>query len=142
MSDFHDSLIQFAYEQQITCDIANSSYYLESLNGIAEGRKSEDLKTKAAIEASTGKLSNTEIKEAYNSFNLNIHNPMLDDEHIIGVFKSRAADAPLHEAELRRNLTIIGRHRQSQRIEEFAANSKLYAEQIIMMADDPSCDNL
>lgn len=142
VSDFHDSLIQFAYEQQIACDMASSSYYLESLNGIAEGRKSEDLKTKAAIEASTGKLSSTEIKEAYASFNLDIRNPRLDDEHIIGVFKSRAADAPLHEAELRRNLTIIGRHRQSQRIEEFAANSKSCMEQIIMMANNPSCKNL
>lgn len=122
--NFHDSLIQFAYERQVSCDPGNGSYYLESLNGIAEGRKSEDLKTKAAIEASTGKLSSTEIREAYASFNLNMHSESLDDEHIIGVFQSRAADAPLQEAQLRRDLTTIGKHRQSLKIEEFAANSK------------------
>ena len=124
VGNFHDSLIQFAYERQVSCDPGNSSYYLECLDGIAEGRKSEDLKTKAAIEASTGKLSNTEIKEAYASFNLNMYLDGLGDEHIIGVFQSRAADAPLQEAQLRRNLTTIGKHRQSRKIEEFAANSE------------------
>ena len=44
VGNFHDSLIQFAYERQVSCDPGNSSYYLECLDGIAEGRKSEDLK--------------------------------------------------------------------------------------------------
>ena len=122
--DFSDNLIQFAYERQCTCDPVNLPYYLECLQGIAEGRNSEDLRTRTAIEASTGKLSMRDIREAYRSLGLDAQNPLFDDDHIIGVFRSRVSDAPAQEGEMRQALALIGHHRRSSKIEQFASNSE------------------
>lgn len=123
--DFHDDLIIFGYERQIACDPCNGPYYLECLQGIGEGRKSEDLQTKAAIEASSGKISIKDIREAYKSFGLEYGSQPNDDETIIGMFQSRVADAPRQESDLRRALHIIGLERGSSSIQHVASNSKL-----------------
>lgn len=124
MLDFHDDLISFAYERQIACDISNSPYYLECLQGIANGRNSEDLQTKVAIEASSGKVSVHDIREAYKSFGLDMQSIFHDDDTIIGTFQSRVADSPVQEPDLRRALDIIGQHRKSASIQHVASNSK------------------
>ena len=123
--DFHDDLIAFGYERQILCDPVHAPYYLECLQSIAEGRKSEDLQTKAAIEASSGKISVKDIREAYKSFGLDYGRERYDDETIIGMFQSRIADAPRQESDLRRALHIIGLERGSLAIQHIASNSKL-----------------
>ena len=103
MCDFHDSLVEYAYNKQCHSDNSNSSYYLECLQGIAEGRASEELRVKAAIEASTGKVSMQELREAYEAFGLDMNSSLLDDDHIIGTFQSRITDAPRQESGLRRH---------------------------------------
>ena len=122
--DFHDELICFSYERQIACDAENSPYYLECLQGIAEGRSSEDLQTKVAIEASSGKFSVRDLREAYQSLGLDIRSVFYDDDTIIGSFQSRIADAPRQEPDLRRALYMIGEHRKSVRIQHVASNGK------------------
>ena len=113
----------------------NGPYYLECLQGIARGRKSEDLQTKAAIEASSGKVSRSDIKAAYNEFGLDFRGPFLDDDTIIGNFQSRIADAPRQEADLRRALSIIGTDRGSSRIQHIASNSKCSSGDILPRID-------
>ena len=117
-------MIGFAYDRQIDCDPKNTPYYLECLQGIAEGRKSEDLQTKSAVEASTGKISLQDIRDAYKSFGLEYRSEHLDDEHIIGTFQARVADAPKQEPELRRALRIIGQNRLSRKIQQVASNGR------------------
>lgn len=124
--DYHDELLSFAYDRQVECDPIHAPYYLECLRGIATGRNSEDLQTKAAIEASSGRVSVKEIREAYQSFGLEYDGPFLDDDTIIGTFQSRAVDAPRQDAELRRALTIIGQERGSTKIQHVASNSKCF----------------
>ncbi|KAL8928475.1 MAG: hypothetical protein Q9208_001709 [Pyrenodesmia sp. 3 TL-2023] len=121
--DFHDELIKFSYERQIVVDPGNVPYYLESLQGIAEGRKSEDLQTLVAIEASSGKVSAGDVRKAYKLLDLDFGSPYLDDDLIIGSFQSRATDAPRQEPELRRALQIIGQDRSSQKMQSIASRS-------------------
>lgn len=122
--DFHDDLIHFAYQRQIDTDPGNTPYYLECLQDIAEGRKSEALHTLAAIEASSDKISLKDVREAFKSFGLDFASSFLEDDIIIGNFQSRVSDAPRQEAELRRALKIIGQHRSSEKIQQVASNGR------------------
>ncbi len=122
--DFHDDLIHFAYQRQIDTDPGNTPYYLECLQDIAEGRKSEALQTFAAIEASSDKISLKDVREAFKSFGLDFPSSSLEDDIIIGNFQSRVSDAPRQEAELRRALKIIGQHRSSDKIQQVASNGR------------------
>lgn len=128
-ADFHDNLLIFGYERQLACDPLNEPYYLECLQCIAngrikDGRESEDLQTKVAIEASSGKVSMKDIREAYGSFGLQGPWGHYHDETIIGMFQSRIADAPRQESDLRRALNIIGLDRGSASIQHVASNSR------------------
>lgn len=122
--DFHDDLIKFSYKRQLVADPDNLPYYLESLQGIAEGRKSEELQTLVAIEASSGKVSANDVRKAYKLLDLDIGSAFLDDDGIIGSFQARAADAPRQEPELRRALQIVGQDRSSQKIQFVASKSR------------------
>ncbi|KAI4282274.1 MAG: hypothetical protein L6R35_005449, partial [Caloplaca aegaea] len=122
--DFHDDLIKFSYERQLVVDPDNVPYYLESLQTIADGRKSEDLQTLVAIEASSGKVSAQDVRDAYKLLDLDVASAYLDEDVIIGTFQSRVADAPRQEAELRRALQIIGQDRSSEKIQFMASKSR------------------
>ena len=102
----------------------NIPYYLECLQGIASGRKSEDLQTKSAVEESTGKISLQDVRDAYRSFGLEFRSEYLDDDNIIGTFQARVADAPKQEPELRRALRIIGQNRSSTKIQQVASTGR------------------
>ena len=117
-------MIKFSYARQLATDPENTPYYLESLQGIAEGRKSEDLQTLVAIEASSGKASAQDVRNAYKLLDLEVGSGYLDEDYIIGSFQSRAADAPRQEPELRRALQIVGQDRSSQKIQFVASKSR------------------
>ena len=122
--DFHDELIEFSYERQLETDPANTPYYLECLQGIAQNRHSENLETKVAIEASQSRISLKDVRAAFNEFGLDsraIH----EDETIIGTFQSRISDAPKQEAGIRRALKIIGQSRNSEKIQLVASEGTL-----------------
>lgn len=123
-ADFHDDLIVFAYQRQIDVDPSNTPYYFECLQGLGEGRNSEDLQTQAAIEASSGKIILKDIKDAYKDLGLDFKQHHLDDETIIGTFQARVSDAPRQESELRRALQIIGQSRSSKKIQFIASKGK------------------
>ena len=95
-------------------------YYLECLQGIAEGRKSDSLNVKVAIEATSDKISRRDVRAAYKELGLDAKEAHEDDT-IIGIFNSRITDAPKQEPEMRRALTIIGQYRSSERIQVVAS---------------------
>lgn len=123
--DFHDDLIQFAYERQIFADPEHTPYYLEALQGMAQGRESEALQTFVAMQVSSGKLSAEDVRKAYKALGLGLETEFLDDDYIIGTFQSRAADSPRQEPELRRALQIIGHDRSSPKIQFVADKSMI-----------------
>lgn len=97
---------------------------MECLQGIGKGRKSEALETLAAIEASKGKTSLQEVRNAYKNLGLDASFVSLDDDMIIGTFQSRISDAPRQESELREALRIIGLDRSSTKIQHVASNGR------------------
>jgi len=115
VEDFHDELISFAYERQIESDGSNTAYYLECLQGIAEGRHSENLQVKVDIEATSEKISRRDVRAAYRELGLD-NKEIHEDDTILGIFNSRTADAPKQEPEMRRALRIIGQDRSSAKI--------------------------
>ena len=123
-ADFHDELIEFAYERQLAVDPYNTPYYLECLQGIAQGRRSEALDTKVAIEASQNRISLQDVRTAFKELGLDSRSDYSDD-NIIGLFQSRIADAPKQETEMRRALKIIGQSRGSEKIQLVASQGKL-----------------
>ena len=129
-ADFHDELIEFSYEQQLGVDPYNTPYYLECLQGIAQGRRSEALDTKVAIEASKNRISLQDVKAAFKELGLDSRADYSDDT-IIGTFQSRIADAPKQETEMRRALKIIGQNRESEKIQLVASQGKLNHAMIV-----------
>ncbi|KAL9595097.1 MAG: hypothetical protein Q9179_005121 [Wetmoreana sp. 5 TL-2023] len=129
--DFHDDLIRFAYERQLITDPEHYPYYLECLQAIAEGRQSEDLQTLVAIEASAGKVSVRDIRNAYKALDLEVDSGLLTDDYIIGSFQARSADSPRQEPDLRRALQIIGNDRSSQAIQFVASKTVTNYEQAL-----------
>ena len=69
-----------------------------------------------ALERSEGKFDYQQLSDAYRYFGHPAEGSLLDDEHIIGTFQSRAQDSPKQEAEMRGQLKIIGAHRRSKQI--------------------------
>ena len=130
-ADFHDNLIIFAYKRQIDVDPKNIPYYLECLQGLGEGRKSEELQTQAAIEASSDKISLKDVRTAYKDLGLESNLHLLDDDTIIGTFQARVSDAPRQESELRRSLQIIGQSRSSEKIQFIASKGNIHQLNLI-----------
>ncbi len=124
VEDFHDELIRFAYERQIESDGSNTAYYLECLQGIAEGRDSENLHVKVAIEATSEKISGRDIRAAYKDLGLDASKNH-EDDNILGIFNSRIADAPKQEPDMRRALKIIGQDRSSEKILTVASQGNI-----------------
>ena len=120
IADFHDELIEFAYERQLAVDPSNTPYYLGCLQGIAQGRRSEILDTKVAIEASENRISLNDVRTAFKDLGWDPR-AELDDDTIIGAFHARVSDAPKQEAQIRRALRIIGQSRRSEKIQLVAS---------------------
>ena len=113
--DAADSLVIFAYEQQVKTDVIQAPWYLSYFKAINSVRSSEALETKLAVELSDGKFDAEQLVEAYNYFGLSLDSSA-SDEDIIGMFQSRLEDARTHEFEMREQLRMIGVHRQSKMI--------------------------
>lgn len=120
----HDTLVIFGYERQTAVDPENTSYYLECLQGIAEGRNSDELETKAAMEITSDKVSKRDVRMAYKELGIPVSDN-IDDDTILGTFQARLSDAGQHQEEgLRRALKILGTHRASAKIQNAASMCK------------------
>jgi ubiquitin carboxyl-terminal hydrolase 25/28 len=118
---------------QTTVDVENRSYYYECLQDLAVGRKSEELQMQVAVYGSQGFTSRRELDAAYRSFGIEpAHAVHLNDDHIIGTFRSRLSDISPHMAEeARRQLRIIGDARNSDAIRAEASDALETYEQAL-----------
>jgi len=113
-----DGLVNWAYERQRACDPVNAPYYFECFESIARGRGSENLQFEVARLRSEGQFSMSDLESSYKS--LGVDPDRSDDDLIIGMFKSRLADAPRQEGPMREDMRIIGTARRSEKIRSFA----------------------
>ncbi|KFY29587.1 hypothetical protein V494_08632 [Pseudogymnoascus sp. VKM F-4513 (FW-928)] len=141
VASLSDELIFFAYSRQRDCDPSNRPYYLECLQGISKGRNSSFLEEEFVKIVSLGEHTRAEIEQAYRFFALN---PAVDhgDDHIIGVYKSRIENAPVQKEEAKHSLLLIGKARNSSKIQEVANNRAVTYEEALeylaVTADTPS----
>jgi ubiquitin carboxyl-terminal hydrolase 25/28 len=105
----------YAFARQNAVDLENRSYYYECLKAIAVGRKSEALGMHVAMLGSQGFNTKSDVNAAYWHFGINpAHVMHINDEHIVGVFKSRLSDEGPSSADMTRTqLRIIGDARNS-----------------------------
>jgi ubiquitin carboxyl-terminal hydrolase 25/28 len=117
-----DGCIIDAYKQNVETDAEDTVWHLSCLNKIANIRQSEELGVLVATEQSKGLFTIEQVRQAYRYFGFTRED--VDEEHIIGTYKSRLSDAPRQDSEMREQLRIIGQHRQSLRIKDVAKGSK------------------
>jgi ubiquitin carboxyl-terminal hydrolase 25 len=125
VADLSDELLVYSYHCQVKADryTPNVPYYFHCLKQLTQGRHSEEMQMEVAKLMSEGLYDESDVADAYNALNIS---ESADDEHILGVFRSRIADMSLmHEKELRAKLRMIGESRDSETIIHFASNSKL-----------------
>lgn len=130
VNDFSDDLIAFAYDRQRDCDPQNKPYYLECLQGIGQGRESEDLQAKSVMAISMGEHTLKDIENAYKFFAINPDTAGGDD-YIVGLYKSRIESAPRQKEEARQSLQIIGQARQSGIIQAMANDRAMSFEEAL-----------
>jgi ubiquitin carboxyl-terminal hydrolase 25/28 len=137
VGDFSDALVLYAFARQAATDEENRSYYFECLQDLAVGRKSEELEMQVAMLGSQGFTSRREVDAAYRYFGIDpVHANHINDDHIIGTFKSRLSDmSPSMAEETRRQLRIIGEARNSASIRAEAADALETYEQAISWLD-------
>ncbi|PSN62552.1 ubiquitin C-terminal hydrolase-like protein [Corynespora cassiicola Philippines] len=137
VGDFSDRLLLFSFNQQMRVDPANSPYYFECLQDLAVGRRSSDLQTQVAMFASNGYVNRKELSTAYRFFGIDPkHASSLNDDHIIGSFKSRLPDiSPLMAVDARKHLKLIGVARNSDRIKQEASDAIQSYEQALSWLD-------
>jgi ubiquitin carboxyl-terminal hydrolase 25/28 len=137
IGDFSDALILYAFARQTALDGDNRAYYYECLQDLAVGRKSEELEMQVAMLGSQGFTSRREVDAAYRYFGIEpAHAVHINDEHIIGTFKSRLSDmSPSLAEETRRQLRIIGDARDSTSIRAQAADALETYEQALAWLD-------
>jgi ubiquitin carboxyl-terminal hydrolase 25/28 len=115
LSDFADSLVDFAYERQTQCDILNEPYYYECIQAIAKQRGSDELQLKTIMLESKGLVSRRALSEAYKYFDLPADGGGADDERIYNIFQAQHADLGAEQQERARiMLDRIGRRRNSK----------------------------
>lgn len=124
LSDFSDTLIEFAFECQRNSDPDHIPYYIDCLGEVFEQRpQSEALGTALAMLKSSGQHGSKDVDAAFAYFGLNQREShVLSEDHIIGLFNSRISDSgPSTHAETRENLRLIGEHLKSQKIIDTAS---------------------
>ncbi|TVY26416.1 Ubiquitin carboxyl-terminal hydrolase [Lachnellula hyalina] len=128
LHDFSDDLLTWAYERQCQCDPENKPYYLDCLTGIANGRESADLQTKVALVESAGEYGQQAIEQGYHYFGLDYKTPE-EDDHIMGLYKSRIESAPRTKDECKKHLLIIAKARNSDKIAALANDRAMTYEE-------------
>ena len=116
LSDFSDTLIEYAYDRQASCDPGLQAYYFECLQVVTEGRYSEQLQTKVAMLQSQDVVSRRDLSAAYRSLNISVaESRTISDERIIEKYQAHQPDlGAVAQEEARAHLYKIGVARNSQ----------------------------
>lgn len=125
VSDFADTLINYAYQRQCAVDKTNAPYYLTCLTDLAQGRQSEALQTEVVKLMSQGLPNKSEVEQAYSYLGIEpAHGYTLSDEFIINQVRSRLPDlSPRAREDLRAQLRKIGMARDSDTMKREASEA-------------------
>lgn len=130
VENFTDHFLEWAYDRQCQCDPLNKAYYLDCLNGIANGRESSDLQMRVVMATSAGEHGLKAIEDSYKFFGLTAETTEGDD-HIMGLYKSRIESAPRQKDEARECLAVIAKHRNSDQIEGLVNDKTMSFEEAL-----------
>ncbi|TVY90339.1 Ubiquitin carboxyl-terminal hydrolase [Lachnellula willkommii] len=128
LDDFSDDLLSWAYDRQCQCDPENKPYYLDCLTGLANGRESADLQTKVALVESAGEYGQQAIEQGYHYFGLDYKTPE-EDDHIMGLYRSRIESAPRTKEDCKKHLLVIAKARNSDKIAALANDRAMTYEE-------------
>lgn len=144
VDNFTDKLIEWSYDRQCECDPANKPYYLDCLADLANGRQSADLQMRVVMATSAGELGQKTIEDSYRYFNLD-PDSVENDDHIMGLYKSRIESAPRQKDEARECLSNIAKHRQSEKIDALANDRTMSFEEaleFLSVSSDTASDSI
>ena len=115
LPDFSDSLIEYCYDRQTSCDTERQAYYFECLQVITEDRGTELLEMKVATLQSQDKVSRRDITAAYRYLNIPPGDAKnIADERLRELFQAQQSDLGLvAQEEARAHLYKLGVARRS-----------------------------
>ncbi|TKA52384.1 hypothetical protein B0A55_13194, partial [Friedmanniomyces simplex] len=120
LQDFADSLIEFAFDRQSSCDPERQAYYFECLQVIAESRGTEQLQTKVVMLHSQDLVSRRDLSAAFRYLGVQVPkvgSTPLTDEYILDCFTARQSSVSTAVAEQNREaLQKIAIARSSQKL--------------------------
>lgn len=117
-------------------DLRMTAQLMTALEEVQRQRKSEKLGNQVAIERSIGRYGEQTLADAFRTIGITNNNDISDDV-VIGSFEARLSDAPMQEQQMRESLAIIGEHRGSQRLIDFARNVVSTYEDALRFLDVP-----
>jgi len=114
-------------------DLKLTAQLMTALEDVQRQRNSEKLGNQVAIERSIGRYGEQTLADAFRSIGLT--NDDVSEDVVIGSFEARLSDAPMQEQQMRESLAIIGEHRGSQRLIDFARNTVSTYEDALRFLD-------
>lgn len=125
-ADFADSLVAFAYDQNINWNPPQGPVLFQHLCAIAAFRQSELLEVKVLTLRSAGMVAQDEILAAYQYFDIHPDREnTYSDEQILGIYQSMAQDIGADEQiKAKQALQTISSARNSGFLRNAAANRK------------------
>ena len=136
VDNFTDELLSWAYDRQCQTNPKFKPYYLDCLIDLAQGRKSSDLDTKVAMAISAGEYGQKAIDGAYTYFGLH-PNSKEEDDHIMGLYRSRIESAPKHKEDAKAQLLILAKARGSSKIEALANDNTMTLQEALELLGVP-----
>jgi hypothetical protein len=110
-SDVNEATIQRAYVKQIMDDPANTIFYLECLQDIAQSTSNRTLTSVVERELERGLYTRFELERSYKVLEID-HPDDIDDEGILAVFQSRCIDVPNRQTDFQHALGVISYFRK------------------------------
>ncbi|KAI9318471.1 hypothetical protein BX666DRAFT_1855352 [Dichotomocladium elegans] len=118
-----DDLLIWLYRRLVQEEPEKASAYMGTLARLAHLRESETLLTEVAIESSTGRVSDTDISDAFSYYGLS-QNDDVDEEYLKNLFEQKMKEDPGNEQTHRVQLEIIANLRKNDKLRTFAGSGK------------------
>lgn len=128
--DLADSVVERVYDMQCESEPFKVPFFLSALSRIAQGRGSEALNMKVALERSQDKLTSDEINAAYQELRLSspfdVYNSITDDD-LVSAFQKRCTDVthPARRKALLEAARIVAAFTQSELFKTILATTDL-----------------
>ncbi|CAG8537911.1 6721_t:CDS:10, partial [Acaulospora colombiana] len=111
-----DGILVWAYKLATSENPEKTPNYLQVVLDLFSDKNSETLGELLAMENSKGNFTMSDVNDAYKEMS---SDRIVDDEMLISAYNSHVSENPLKRKNQRDALTIIGKYRGSQKIQEF-----------------------